>query len=303
MSGVHQCLAGTYGTPRATESKYETAGSYTFVAPITGQISMVLVGASGSGLSYGPAGGAGGMTWANNYSVTNGDQFTVVVGAQSSSDATDGQSSTITPHGGSLLYEGEYGDGSGPDRTSGGGPGGQGGAQKYSGTPGVGGGKGGNGGDGNSSMGAPYPCAGGAGAGGYSGTGGDGANAGANSGTAGQGGGGGGGGGGQDPRPGYGWAAGGGGGGVGIFGEGPSGAGGSGAVQGSTAQTVGKGGSNGQDGSFGFAQCWGGNYGGSKSNGYAGNGYASRTGDGAVRIIWSLSGGTREFPSTNVGEA
>lgn len=74
------------------QQAYTTSGTYSWVAP-TGvtSVSVVAVGSGGGGgtqsktfANYG--GGGGGLTYANNYSVTAGNSYTVVVGAASSTN-------------------------------------------------------------------------------------------------------------------------------------------------------------------------------------------------------------------------
>jgi len=273
------------------EHQYTQPGTYSWVAPAcVKSVSVVAIGAPGMGTTYGPAGGAGGLGYKNNISVTPGASYTVVVGQQSSSTASAGADSYFSST--SVVKGGAGGAGS----SSYSGNGGSGGT--YTGD---GGGNGGNGGNGTSWSGAPYPTGGGGGAGGYSGSGGAGANAsmgGSYGGSAGSGGGGGGGASGFDPQRGSGYSNGGGGGGVGFFGQGASGAGGTGtgtSASGGVAYIRGIGGSGGGDGSYSFSGAWGGDYGGSKSNGYADSNPPQ--GCGAVRIVW---GNCRSFPSTNV---
>ena len=60
---------------------YTTSGTYTWIAPsgVT-SVSVVAVGAGGGGSSGFPGSG-GGLGYKNNYSVTPGNSYTVVVGA------------------------------------------------------------------------------------------------------------------------------------------------------------------------------------------------------------------------------
>lgn len=285
------------GGPSCTpgEHQYTSQGTYSWTAPCgVTKVSVVAIGAPGSGRTYGPAGGAGGLGYKNDISVSPGSSYTVVVGTMPTVCNTGGGDSYFIN---TSTVKGGGGGGSANCTFGAGGSGGT-----YTGD---GGGNGGNGGNGTSWTAAPYPTGGGGGAGGYSGNGGNGANASTSSsqnGSAGSGGGGGGGASGYDPRSGVGSSNGGGGGGVDFFGQGSSGSGGIGtgtSPSGCQAQIRGRGGSGGGDGKYNFAQSWGGDYGGSKSNGYAGNGYSTRTGCGAVRIIWP--GCSRQFPSTCVG--
>ena len=254
----------------------ETTGSYTFVVPsgVT-SISIVAIG-GGAGADSSNSGGAGGLKWINNVSVTAGQSLTVFQGNTGSrfrpggGGDGDATASYVNDASNNLIIQAGGGTKSSP---------GQGGAISVgSGYTSLtnGGGAGGNGG---SSKG------GGGGAGGYSGAGGAGGNQGTNNGAAGSGGGAGGGGGANT-------ADGGQGGGTGILGEGSSGAGG---AYGNYA-SPGQGGSGGTAGNAGYGN-WSAasaNYGGGCG---AGSGGASR---GAVRIIWP--GATRSFPSTNTGD-
>ena len=62
------------------QQAYTSAGTYTWVAP-TGvtKVSAVAVGGGASG-KYNGSGGGGGLAYINNYSVTPGSSYTVVVG-------------------------------------------------------------------------------------------------------------------------------------------------------------------------------------------------------------------------------
>ena len=281
---------------------YTTPGTYSWIAPINlspATVSIVCVGGGGAGYGNtntsgaGAAGGGGGLGYKNGISVTAGNSYTVVVGA--------GGAATV----GSQQYgEDSYFISAGTVRGIGGGAGlgYGGGAAGGTGGPytGDGGGSGGTGGAG-AGGGPNYWPAGGGGAGGYSGQGGAGVNGGNYTSTAGNGAGGAGGGSGT----GYGLFGGGGGGGVGLLGEGSSG---SGSAQGS-AGGGGSGGSSGTPAGFpnyaagGAGGAYGGGGGGSNpstENGGGHNGGAG--GSGAVRIIYSFSGVTRSFPSTNTGD-
>ena len=256
----------------------ETTGSYTFVVPsgVT-SISMVAIG-GGAGADGSNSGGAGGLKWINNVSVTAGQSLTVFQGNSGSrfrpggGGDVDATASYVNDASNNLIIQAGGGTKGSP---------GQGGAISVgSGYTSLtnGGGAGGNGGGGSGK-------GGGGGAGGYSGAGGAGGNQGTNNGAAGSGGGAGGGGGANT-------ADGGQGGGTGILGEGSSGAGG---AYGNYA-SPGQGGSGGTAGNAGYGN-WNAasaNYGGGCG---AGSGGASR---GAVRIIWP--GATRSFPSTNTGD-
>lgn len=197
---------------------YTTAGSYTFIAPAglsPSTVSVVCVGAASTSSfdsSTGYASGGGGLGYRNNYSVTSGTSYTVVVGPGGntrSQPAADRNSyfvntSVCAGFGGQSgdTSFGQYGNG-GSYAGTGGGNGGQ------AGTNGI------------------NTWAGGGGAGGYAGTGGTGGS-GSGNGTAGAGGGGGGGSGGFN-----------GGGGVGLLGQGSNGAaGGFGGSGGANAEST-----------------------------------------------------------------
>ena len=270
-------------TPAAPlQIEYTTSGSYSWVAP-TGvtSVSVVCVGGGGTGSANqsgaSGGGGGGGLGYKNNYSVTPGNSYTVVVGA--GAPATTGHQANGNGGGDSYFVSGATVKGEGGARGSGG-NGGNGG-----GYTGDGGGNGGNGGgySGNGS-------GGGGGAGGYSGNGGLG---GSQNGftpypTAGSGGAGGGGG-----------ASGGGGGGVGLLGEGTSGS--AGQTNGSSANTGGSGGTDGDDGDTNRGEA-GGTYGGGSGGGYSA-GDVEKAGGGAVRILYMKSGTpSRSYPSTNTGD-
>jgi len=191
---------------------YTTAGTYSWVAPAgVTSVSVVAVGTGGG--SYGGAvsggGGGAGLGYKNNYPVTPGSSYTVVVPGAVAYNVNGGDAYFVS----TSVVRG----GGGISRDIGQNAGGTGGT--YTGDGGGNGGAGGlNGGAG--------------GAGGYSGTGGTGGANGANNGTDGSGGGGGGS---------YGTASIGGGGGVGLLGQGSNGAGG-------TVSTGGGGGSGGAAG-------------------------------------------------------
>ena len=279
---------GTSKPPPASQQAYTTAGTYTWVAP-TGvtSVSVVAVGAATYSPGSGYGGGGAGLGYKNNYSVTPGSSYTVVVGAINSSTVN------MT----SYFVSTSVVAGRGPSITAG---------SRYltGGTyVGDGGGNGGSVGSGGSA---------GGGAGGYSGAGGTGS---CNGSTGGSGAGGGGG------ASGYfrvAYNGGGGGGGVGILGQGASGAGGVPVVGGSGATSTssgGKGGSGGGNGgsssvyinccggpcSYSGLTAVGGDYGGGGGRACCGFGrVAVGGGKGAVRIIWP--GNTRTFPSTCTGD-
>ena len=249
--------------PVVGQDAYTTAGTFTWVAPsgVT-SVSVVAVGAGRDNSGVAGGVGGGGLGYKNNYSVTSGSSYTVVVGNRATSSTDSYFISTCVVKGGG----GQLGS------PSAGGTGGT-----YTGD---GGGNGGAGG-------TPVSCtitgtSGGGGAGGYSGNGGKGGN----NNVAGCAGSGGGAGGGAGAKPCV--AGAGGGGGVGILGQGSSGAGGT--VYVSCAGLIaGRGGSGGCNGASGTGGLYGG--------GAAGGGNTSR--GGAVRIIYP--GNTRSFPSTCTG--
>jgi len=188
------------------QEAFTTAGTYSWTCPTgVSSVSVVCVGSGGSAVNWsseGIAGGGGGaLAYINNYAVTPGNSYTVIVGTAGSNSA----------FGGSL--------GSAPVEAEGGKPS----STPYSG--GIGGavvaGTGYSGGNGAAVGGASSVRSGGGGAGGYAGAGG----AGRGLGTNGDNGTGGSGGGGTASVPG-GTYVGGSGGGVGILGQGSSGTGG-----------------------------------------------------------------------------
>ena len=254
----------SFGVAPGSQS-YTAAGTYSWVAP-TGvtKVSIVAVGGGAKGKFTGCAtlgGGGGGLGYKNNYAVTPGSSYSVVVGGGCgtgkdsyfvSTAVVAGKGGTQTIRGCGYVTAGAYvGDG------------------------------GGNGGFGWSFTGCFCGIAGpgAGGAGGYSGTGGA-AGAGVN--TNGACGSGGGGGGGKTTGA---FGRGDGGGGVGILGQGSNGAGG-----------TGSGGGGGSGGASASGSC-GGSYGGGGAYSCAGGG--KNGGGGAVRIIWP--GCSRSFPSTCVG--
>lgn len=258
--------------------EYTTPGTFYWVCPAgVTSVSIVCVGGGGGGSHFSAAGqgGGGGLGYRNNYAVTPGQTYTIVVGAggigyRSAPDSLYGASGVNTGFvsGGTLVCLGSGGGGAnnlsagGSYFGTGGGSGGQGGAQvgldRWGGAGGAGGytGSGGRGGEGPQAS----PIAAAAGSGG----GGGGAHA-------------------------YGRA-----GGVGLLGQGANGAAGTGADPNTTY--FGGGGSGGGSGSASGL----GLYGAGGGSGGDFNYLASVNGaDGAVRIIWP--GTTRQFPSTNTG--
>ncbi len=271
-----------------SQQAFIVAGSYSWVAPpgVT-SVSVVTVGASTGGIGNGYGNGGAGLGYKNNYTVTPGCSYSLVVGA--TNDSTVNMTSyfvstaVVAGRGPSILSGNRY---------------------QIGGTY-VGDG-GGNGGSVNSGSGAA-----GGGAGGYSGAGGAGA---ANGDTGGAGAGGGGGASGYFRTQ---WTGGGGGGGVGILGQGSNGAGGIPVVGGAGQTSTSSGGGGGSGGAAGgsssvFLNCGGGpcsfsglsarggDYGGGGGRLSCVGGVVSSGGKGAVRIIWP--GNTRTFPSTCTGD-
>lgn len=270
--------ASPFVNPTTTtgQTAYTSPGTYSWVCPAdVYYVNVVAVGGGGGGLGTtvgGHGGGGGGLGWINNYAVTPGTAYTVVVGAgglYGSSPTAGGNSyfvSTSTVCG--------FGGGAASSIIPG--PGGAGGAC----FPSTQGGQGGSGAS-TSNVGV-----GGGGAGGYSGNGGAGGGT-ATAGSSGTGGAGGGGGGSNVAN-----GRGGAGGGVGILGQGTSGAGGA-------TGTAANGGGGGSGGASGTASGFGGAYGGGGAGADTTSYAAGSGGSGAVRIIW---GPNRAFPSTNTGD-
>ena len=217
---------------------YTTAGTYSFIPTTCGVTSVSIVavgggGAAGNSGGYPPCGiggGGGGLGYKNNYPVTLGTPYTVVVGAGGTASGIP----CISPHPFTNAGDSYF---SSPTIVKGGfGSGGWGTASgpTFAGSPaggtytGDGGGNGGNGGTGGFYGGYQGNSGQGGGAGGYSGAGGaGGAQCAGSSGYSGTGGGGGGGANGWHQN--FGRAgSGGGGGGVGLYGQGTSGTGGAG---------------------------------------------------------------------------
>ena len=256
------------------QTAYTSAGTYSWTCPsgVT-SVCVVCVGAGGKG--GGGGGGGGGLGWRNNISVTPGQSYTVVVGAEGTNTTNGGDSyfintGTVSGYGGKTATSN-----TGLSNTGGG---------SYNGQ---GGGTGGNGSN-NTSWGG-----GGGGAGGYSGNGG---NAQTLSGSNGSGGGGGGGAGHSSTDSNDGKRKGGGGGGVGLLGQGSNGAGAPSSSYGGDGGQGGSSGSNGNQSDTHFGGR-GGDYGaGSGGTNDSSGSFSGSPGSGAVRIIW---GAGRAFPSTN----
>lgn len=266
---------------------YTSAGTYTWTAPFTSNVSVVAIGGGGNAdRSFDPGGGGGGgggLGWRNNITVQPGKSYTVVVGGVGQ-DSWFQSTATVRGMGGGSASVGTGGTGGS--------------------FVGQGGGVGGTGGSGTLGQGA-----GGGGAGGYSGNGGNGGNGGIG-GDGGNGSGGAGGGGGGGIRSQY-TVGGGGGGGVGLLGQGSSGQGGlagRGLASGDRGGGLGQGGSgggNGANGGGGGPTSGSGGTGGSYGAGGGGAGLNSGSevlgvgSSGAVRIVW---GTNRSFPSTNLND-
>lgn len=259
-------MIGESEVPRG-ESVYTIPGTHSWTCPAgVTSVSVVCVGGGGS-----DSGGGGGLGYKNNYSVTPGSSYTVVVGkggifvigtsltqgTRAGNDSYFVNTSTVKGGGGG------YGGGTGGTYV------------------GDGGGNGGNG---------QY---GGGGAGGYSGDGGDATN-GSGSGQSGSGGGGGAGYEGNRSA----------GGGVGLFGQGASGAGAQGGSDAYSFSNGAEGGSGGEDAFRQYPSGTTSNQDQAPAPIYGGGGSDDLTegchgGNGAVRIVWP--GDTRQFPSTDVG--
>ena len=266
------------------QQAYTTAGTYTWVAPSSvTSVSVVVVGGGGAGGGNctsgtncigGAGGGGGGLRYRNNYTVTPGGSYTVIVGAGGiSADAQSavGFSGCNSSFNGAVVVA-NGGTGGGKGQT--GAPAGGGGSGAC-----TAGGSGGSGGGGVTNSNGT----GGGGAGGYSGNGGTGMDRSSTGRTDGTGGGGAGG----QTAPVSG------GGGVGILGQGANGvgvsAGGSGGANGVTAINTNP------------ARPNGGAYGGGGAGKFSSSALPNGGlgGVGAVRIIWL--GTTRSFPSTCTG--
>lgn len=291
-SAAQASFSEYYGASSRGEQTYTSAGTYTWTAPFSGSVCILCIGAGSDGgirtsWDGGVGGGGGALSYINNYSVTSGTSYTIIVAnrAQYGTNPGDSQfkvgstvicgadSATSRPRGnansgtGTVKRHGGNGGGGGTDGSGGGG------AAGY----------GGNGGNGEQLnwWGNVYTAA-----------------------TSGSGGGGGGGG----AYGTYGGGAqygGGGGGGVGIYGQGSNGAGGtgSGAPGGGAGSGGGAGGNGVSNGAAGNGGAYGGG-GGGQCDGYGSSVYpiptnlGGRAGNGAVRIIW---GSGRSFPNTDTG--
>ena len=279
------------------EQLYMTPGTYSWVAPANvTNVSVVAVGAGGSGGTSvnccgvwvsGGGGSGGGLGYKNNYSVTPGVSYTVVVGLRGDSrigcknggDSYFVSTAVVKGGGGPGTACYQYPCAGGTYTGDGGGNGGR--AGQYAGPVNSGGGGGGAGG---------YTGAGGAG-GTYIGCGS------CIPATAGAGGGGGGGGRGSSSTNGAG-----GGGGVGLYGAGSNGA--AGAINGGGTGGGGAG-SCGTAGTYSISPLNAGGKGGNVGGGGGGTTNATCSprqgtgGCGGIRIIWP--GWARSFPSTNTG--
>ena len=270
-------------------STFTSNGTFTVPVDVT-KISAVLIGGGGAGgggggTGGGQGGGGGGLRYINDFAVTAGQVFSVIVGtggAGGSGNGGNGEDSQIvgiaTAYGGrggstySATVIGIGGTGTATTTTIGGGTGGAGGKPTL------------------------QQGAGGGGAAGYIGAGGTGGGDGAFDGASGSGGGAGGGSIGDNSSSGFGAN---GGGGIGVLGQGSSGAsatnvggnGGSGGSSGVTASTP-----NGAAGGL-YGGGGGGGDGTTSGTNSGGNGA-----QGVVRIIWSPSSKfSRLFPTNQVG--
>ncbi len=253
------------------QQAYTTAGTYTWVCPAgVTSVSVVCIGGGGGDNVNACAGG--GLGYKNNFSVTPGNSYAVVVGRGGRYLAAATDSS----------FNGSTCIGRAPTGASGY-------QQNVAGTF-----VGDGGGNGGGCSAPPDSLGGSGGAGGYSGNGGNGGLYGS-AGASGNGGGGGGGGGAFSGSTSYGSGAGGG---VGIYGEGSSGAGGAAATANTNPGYGGIGGSGGAVGDIGDTTFF--NNGGAFGGAGHGNSTTKGGGGGAVRIIWP--GTTRTFPSTNTGD-
>ena len=261
--GCYSSTASATTSAAPSSQSYTTAGTYSWVAPAgVTSVSVVAIG-GGGGFS---GGNGAGLAYLNNYTVTPGNSYTVVVGkggdGTGCSRAWCGcqsyfiNTTTLRAKAGKNCATAQAG------------------TAYY--------------------VGGTFNNGGGGGAGGYSGNGGNGGYA------SGNGSGGGGGGGGYHTNCYYCTYTGGGGGGVGIFGQGSNGCGGSSGGSYGGGGGGGSGGGNGTNTEINNAYPHAGNgglYGG--GGGYASGGCQGKGGSGAVRIVWP--GNTRTFPSTCVG--
>ena len=326
---IHQSTPAVVSVSTTTnptgQQAFTVAGTYDWICPAdVTSVSVVCVGAGGSGAigNFPGGGGGGGLAYKNNIAVVPFQSYTVVVGTGGAPLA-----STNTPANGNTGTSSSFiassigfvgangGNGGAANLTQSGGAGGAGGTQIGAFDGGGTGGKGG----GDSTTANETRGGGGGGAAGYSGNGGGGGNGQGNT-TAGTQPGAGGGGGGAGGAStfntfngnGNSSAGAAGGGGVGLLGQGTSGTAGSNVTWGTANAPIGggggSGGSTGTNGTSSFAASLvagsGGGYGGG-GGGVANLGMSgsplitSGTGAaGAVRIIW---GPGRSFPSTNTG--
>ncbi len=165
--GTQQTLLAGGFKPASPQQLYESPGSYTFVVPSglsPANISAVYIGGGGGCLIHGGGGGGGALGYANNLSVSAGDNIPVFVGDCGNGAGSNGGAS-------GLQYGGNtYEAGGGQGGARGGSPsyGGSGGSGGTNGTHSNGGGNGGNGAYCPNSGGGQWKGAGGGGAGGYS---------------------------------------------------------------------------------------------------------------------------------------
>jgi hypothetical protein len=287
------------------EATYSTPGTYIWTAPagVTSVCVVCIGGGGGGGVGGIPyngynsgGGGGGGLAYLNNYPVTSGSTYTVVVGAGGTRglapNAGQPDSNPPTVGGDSYFVSRSVCMGGGGNIRTGGYDGGLGGTYTVTTSTGsYGGGNGGKGGDCVS-----RGSGGGGGAGGYEGSGGNGGASNNGNGTNGSSGGGGGGAGNGYYTIESETGGAGGGGGTGVLGRGVDGAG---AISIPTTvfstynQPGGGGGSGGSSGGIGLNQGAGGaggSYGGGGGGGeWFSGGLGGNGGGGAVRIIWGIN--------------
>jgi hypothetical protein len=288
-----------------TEATYSTPGTYAWTAPagVTSVCVVCIGGGGGGGVGGIPyngynsgGGGGGGLAYLNNYPVTSGSTYTVVVGAGGTRglapNAGQPGSNPPTVGGDSYFVSRSVCMGGGGNIRTGGYDGGLGGTYTVTTSTGsYGGGNGGKGGDCVS-----RGSGGGGGAGGYEGSGGNGGASNNGNGTNGSSGGGGGGAGNGYYTAESETGGAGGGGGTGVLGRGVDGAGAISiptTVYSTYNQPGGGGGSGGSSGGIGLNQGAGGaggSYGGGGGGGeWFSGGLGGNGGGGAVRIIWGIN--------------
>lgn len=277
---IVMAAAGVPTGPATGQVAYTTPGTYTWVCPpgVT-TISAVAVGCGGKGgqgagdTGVGAGGQGGSLQYINNYTVTPGQSYTVVVGGSVAPTAQTGNSSSISNSSGTIFLRAKGGNNATDTNIGNGGSVG-GSPNTYGGGGGAGGyGSGGGGGKGANSIykyiGGTYPNANGGGGGG----GGVGIYGQGSTGTDGT----------SDSNYSYG------------------GNGGSGGTAGSAGYPTLYASGTGNGGNYGGASGGGGyTMNNSGNSWYVGFIQYGTAGTGAVRIIWP--GTTRQFPSTNTGD-